>query len=86
MPETATRLPRARTPRNPEWLDALKVYERSLDARSVETQALGQPHPGKRGPGPRFRYTRRARWGWPGACRSTHPAPPSHKEDPCSSP
>ena len=34
MPETATRLPHARTPpRNPVWLDAIDVYKRSFDAR-----------------------------------------------------
>ena len=37
MPETATRLPRARTPRNPVWLDAIDVYKRSFDATSAET-------------------------------------------------
>ena len=37
MPETATRLPRARTTRNPAWLDALEVYKRSCDATSSET-------------------------------------------------
>ena len=37
MPETATRLPRARTTRNPAWLEALEVYKRSFDATSAET-------------------------------------------------
>ena len=37
MSETATRLPRARTTRNPAWLDALEVYKRSFDATSAET-------------------------------------------------
>jgi hypothetical protein len=33
MPETATPLPHARTPRNPVWLDAIDVYKRSFDVR-----------------------------------------------------
>lgn len=37
MSETATRLPRARTTRNPAWLEALEVYKRSFDATSAET-------------------------------------------------
>ena len=41
MPETATRLPRARTTRNPAWLDALDVYKRSFDATSAETLIEG---------------------------------------------
>ncbi len=41
MPETATRLPRARTTRNPAWLDALDVYKRSFDATSTETLTEG---------------------------------------------
>lgn len=41
MPETATRLPRSRTPRNPAWLDALDVYKRSFDATSAETLIEG---------------------------------------------
>ena len=41
MPETATRLPRARTTRNPVWLDALEVYKRSFDATSAETLTEG---------------------------------------------
>ena len=41
MPETATRLPRARTTRNPAWLDALDVYKRSFDATSAETLTEG---------------------------------------------
>ena len=41
MPETATRLPRALTTRNPAWLDALDVYKRSFDATSAETLIEG---------------------------------------------
>ncbi len=41
MPETATRLPRARTTKNPAWLDALDVYKRSFDATSAETLTEG---------------------------------------------
>ena len=37
MPETVTRLPRARTTRNPAWIEALEVYKRSFDATSAET-------------------------------------------------
>ena len=37
MPDTATRLPCARTLRNPVWLDAIDVYKRSFDATSAET-------------------------------------------------
>ena len=35
------RLPRARTTRNPAWLDALDVYKRSFDATSAETLIEG---------------------------------------------
>ena len=41
MSETATRLPRARTSKNPAWLDALEVYKRSFDATSAESLTDG---------------------------------------------
>ncbi len=41
MSETATRLPRARTPRIPAWLAALDVYKQSFNATSAETLIEG---------------------------------------------
>lgn len=41
MPETTPRLPRARTRKNPEWLDALAVYRRSFDASSADALTEG---------------------------------------------
>jgi hypothetical protein len=41
MPATTPRLPRARTRKNPEWLDALAVYRRSFDASSADALTEG---------------------------------------------